>query len=85
MRNNFNFFYSKQDGSLSDTAVALQGLDATARPRTKEQRSPKGDTPTRERERFGTGMGKKSNSTSQLSATGMLINFFYIKLMSKFI
>ncbi|XP_055680202.1 regulating synaptic membrane exocytosis protein 2 isoform X2 [Lutzomyia longipalpis] len=60
----------KIDGSLSDTAVALQGTLDTSRRKT-EQRSPKSETtPTRERERFGAGMGKKSNSTSQLSATG---------------
>ncbi|XP_055680210.1 regulating synaptic membrane exocytosis protein 2 isoform X3 [Lutzomyia longipalpis] len=59
----------KIDGSLSDTAVALQGTLDTSRRKT-EQRSPKSETtPTRERERFGAGMGKKSNSTSQLSAT----------------
>ncbi|XP_058448577.1 regulating synaptic membrane exocytosis protein 2 isoform X2 [Malaya genurostris] len=56
----------KIDGSLSDTAV-IQSLDAR---RKLDQRSPKSETPTRDRERFGAGMGKKSNSTSQLSATG---------------
>uniref|UniRef100_A0A182ISK5 Uncharacterized protein n=1 Tax=Anopheles atroparvus TaxID=41427 RepID=A0A182ISK5_ANOAO len=56
----------KIDGSLSDTAV-IQSLDAR---RKLDQRSPKSETPTRDRERFGTGMGIKSNSTSQLSATG---------------
>ncbi|XP_058448582.1 uncharacterized protein LOC131428555 isoform X6 [Malaya genurostris] len=55
----------KIDGSLSDTAV-IQSLDAR---RKLDQRSPKSETPTRDRERFGAGMGKKSNSTSQLSAT----------------
>ncbi|XP_059618331.1 regulating synaptic membrane exocytosis protein 2 isoform X2 [Phlebotomus argentipes] len=59
----------KIDGSLSDTAVGLQGSLDTSR-RKPEQRSPKSETPTRDRERFGGGMGKKSNSTSQLSATG---------------
>ncbi|XP_055549948.1 regulating synaptic membrane exocytosis protein 2 isoform X3 [Wyeomyia smithii] len=54
------------DGSLSDTAV-IQSLDSR---RKLDQRSPKSETPTRDRERFGAGMGKKSNSTSQLSATG---------------
>ncbi|XP_055549954.1 uncharacterized protein LOC129732766 isoform X9 [Wyeomyia smithii] len=53
------------DGSLSDTAV-IQSLDSR---RKLDQRSPKSETPTRDRERFGAGMGKKSNSTSQLSAT----------------
>uniref|UniRef100_A0A182VZJ5 C2 domain-containing protein n=1 Tax=Anopheles minimus TaxID=112268 RepID=A0A182VZJ5_9DIPT len=56
----------KIDGSLSDTAV-IQSLDAR---RKLDQRSPKSETPTRDRDRFGTGMGIKSNSTSQLSATG---------------
>lgn len=60
------------DGSLSDTAVGLQGLDAARR--RAEQRSPKTETPTRDRYGAG-GMGKKSNSTSQLSATG---NFFLL-------
>lgn len=60
------------DGSLSDTAVGLQGFDRTRR--SPSQRSPKSETPTRERDRFGNGMGKKSNSTSQLSATGKLIS-----------
>lgn len=61
------------DGSLSDTAVGLQGFDRSRRTPT-QQRSPKSGTPTGERDRFGTGMGKKSNSTSQLSATGKLIH-----------
>ncbi|XP_055607380.1 regulating synaptic membrane exocytosis protein 2 isoform X3 [Uranotaenia lowii] len=56
----------KIDGSLSDTAV-IQSLDSR---RKLDQRSPKSETPTRDRERFGAGMGMKSNSTSQLSATG---------------
>lgn len=55
----------KIDGSLSDTAV-IQSLDSR---RKLDQRSPKSETPTRDRERFGAGMGKKSSSTSQLSAT----------------
>ncbi|XP_055607385.1 regulating synaptic membrane exocytosis protein 2 isoform X8 [Uranotaenia lowii] len=55
----------KIDGSLSDTAV-IQSLDSR---RKLDQRSPKSETPTRDRERFGAGMGMKSNSTSQLSAT----------------
>ncbi|CRL06042.1 CLUMA_CG019127, isoform B [Clunio marinus] len=59
------------DGSLSDTAVGLTGLDSR-RGKQMDQRSPKSETPTRDRDRFGanSGMGKKSNSTSQLSATG---------------
>lgn len=65
---------SKTDGSLSDTAVGLQGFDRSRRTPT-QQRSPKGGgTPTMDRDRFGMGMGKKSNSTSQLSATGKLIH-----------
>ncbi|CRL06041.1 CLUMA_CG019127, isoform A [Clunio marinus] len=58
------------DGSLSDTAVGLTGLDSR-RGKQMDQRSPKSETPTRDRDRFGanSGMGKKSNSTSQLSAT----------------
>lgn len=64
-----------KDGSLSDTAVGMQGLDPNRR-KHSDQRSPNSETPTRDRERFGAtsggggGMGKKSNSTSQLSATG---------------
>jgi len=60
------------DGSLSDTAVGLTGHDRRGKP--LDQRSPKSETPTRDRDRFGasSGMGKKSNSTSQLSATGNL-------------
>ncbi|XP_031621686.1 regulating synaptic membrane exocytosis protein 2 isoform X2 [Contarinia nasturtii] len=57
----------KIDGSLSDTAVGMPGFDRSRR--NPNQRSPKCETPTRDRDRFGTGMGKKSNSTSQLSAT----------------
>jgi hypothetical protein len=58
------------DGSLSDTAVGLTGLDSNRR-KALDQRSPKSETPTRDRDRFGnSGMGRKSNSTSQLSATG---------------
>ncbi|KAJ6635291.1 Regulating synaptic membrane exocytosis protein 2 [Pseudolycoriella hygida] len=58
--------YCSQDGSLSDTGVSLQGLEMTRR--SRDQRSPKSET-SRDRDRFGSGMGKKSNSTSQLSAT----------------
>lgn len=65
------------DGSLSDTAVGLQGLQGLdgGLHRKQDHRSPRSETtPTRERERFGVGgMGKKSNSTSQLSATGKLL------------
>lgn len=50
--------------------MGLQGLDGSMH-RSGKDRSPKSETPTRERERYGmSGMGKKSNSTSQLSATG---------------
>lgn len=60
------------DGNLSDTAVSLQGLEMSRR--RPDQRSPKSETSlNRDRERFGAGMGKKSNSTSQLSATGKTI------------
>lgn len=47
--------------------MGLQGLDAARR--RADQRSPKTETPTRDRYGAG-GMGKKSSSTSQLSATG---------------
>lgn len=68
------------DGSLSDTAVGLTGLDR--RGKHMDQRSPKSETPTRDRDRFGAsgGMGKKSNSTSQLSATGNLSKSLSIPL-----
>lgn len=58
------------DGSLSDTAVGVQNTETGKR--KPEQRSPKSESSCRDRERdrFGVGMGKKSNSTSQLSATG---------------
>ncbi|KAL5275240.1 unc-10 family protein [Megaselia abdita] len=60
----------KLDGSLSDTAVNLQNPDR--RQHLDPQRSPKSDlgVSRREKDNFGSGMGKKSNSTSQLSATG---------------
>uniref|UniRef100_A0A336LKE1 CSON009705 protein n=1 Tax=Culicoides sonorensis TaxID=179676 RepID=A0A336LKE1_CULSO len=58
----------KIDGSLSDTAVGLQCLDAARR--RADQRSPKTATPTSDRSVGISGMGKKSSSTSQLSATG---------------
>ncbi|XP_055847771.1 uncharacterized protein LOC129913228 isoform X3 [Episyrphus balteatus] len=66
----------KIDGSLSDTAVGLQQSDSQRRKTTAEQqRSPKSDAGGRSsgrgEERFGSGMGKKSNSTSQLSATDL--------------
>lgn len=69
------------DGSLSDTAVGLSGLDSR-RGKQMDQRSPKSETPTRDRDRFGasSGMGKKSNSTSQLSATGNLSKSLSIPL-----
>lgn len=48
----------------------------TRRKPNVDQRSPKSETmSSRERDRFGNGMGKKSSSTSQLSATGMFILF----------
>lgn len=58
------------DGSQSDTAVVVGLQSADASRRKLDQRSPKSETPSRDRERFGSGMGKKSSSTSQLSATG---------------
>lgn len=46
----------------------------TRRKPNVDQRSPKSETvSSRERDRFGNGMGKKSSSTSQLSATGKSI------------
>lgn len=75
------------DGSLSDTAVGLTGLDGR-RGKQMDQRSPNtSETPTRDRERFGTssGMGKKSNSTSQLSATGNLSKSLSIPLSRYFL
>lgn len=68
MRRVTNLVLTFSDGSLSDTAVGLQGIEGSHR---NKDRSPKSETPTRERERYVvSGMGKKSNSTSQLSATG---------------
>jgi hypothetical protein len=73
------------DGSLSDTAVGLTGIDR--RGKQMDQRSPKSETPTRDRDRFGasSGMGKKSNSTSQLSATGNLSKSLSIPLSRYFL
>lgn len=59
------------DGSLSDTAVGITGLDSR-RGKQMDQRSPKSETSTQDRYGGASGMGKKSNSTSQLSATGNL-------------
>jgi len=60
------------DGSLSDTAVGLTGLDGR-RGKQMDQRSPKSETSTQDRNSgASSGMGRKSNSTSQLSATGNL-------------
>ncbi|KAL7021097.1 hypothetical protein ACKWTF_011753 [Chironomus riparius] len=57
------------DGSLSDTAVGLTGLDGR-RGKQMDQRSPKSETSTQDRNSgASSGMGRKSNSTSQLSAT----------------
>lgn len=82
------FFSFKSDGSQSDTAVVV-GLPTGSGElagggggrRKLDQRSPKSETPSRERERFGTGMGKKSSSTSQLSATGNTTSgkYYFIK------
>ncbi|KAK6644669.1 hypothetical protein RUM43_000937 [Polyplax serrata] len=56
----------KGDGSLSDTAVGpLHGLERREHGKPSSERGSKVTTPTQ-----FTGMGKKSNSTSQLSATG---------------
>ena len=68
------------DGSLSDTAVGITGLDR-ARARQMDQRSPKSETSTQERHGgASSGMGRKSNSTSQLSATGNLSKSLSIPL-----
>lgn len=74
------------DGSLSDTAVGLTGLDSR-RTKQMDQRSPKSETPTRDRDRFGakSGMGQKSNSTSQLSATGNLSKIYKFPLPVNFL
>jgi hypothetical protein len=58
-----------------------------------DQRSPKSETSTQDRYGAASGMGKKSNSTSQLSATGNLskslsistfaVNFFFLIDISK--
>lgn len=59
------------DGSLSDTAVGpLHGLERREHGKPSSERGSKVTTPTQ-----FTGMGKKSNSTSQLSATGKLNKF----------
>lgn len=57
-----------KDGSLSDTA-----LGGTSEP---EPTSDDALLKAEPRDYFGPGMGKKSNSTSQLSATGKFNNFF---------
>ena len=64
-----------KDGSLSDTAVSIQNPDRRKNAYNDQQRSPKSDlgVSRRDRENFASGMGKKSNSTSQLSATGKQI------------
>lgn len=41
--------------------------------KTNDSRSPKSEMLSRERDPMGSGMGRKSNSTSQLSATGLFI------------
>jgi hypothetical protein len=51
--------------------MGFQSLDSSRR--KMDQRSPKSDTPSRERYKAG-GMGQKSSSTSQLSATGKNIS-----------
>lgn len=58
-------FNQPTDGSLSDTTTDRKKCGTV-----DQERSPKG----------GSGMGKKSNSTSQLSATGMsiLLPFLYV-------
>lgn len=54
----------KSDGSLSDTAIGGEGDLEPATDDSLLKAEP--------RDYFGPGMGKKSNSTSQLSATGEL-------------
>lgn len=61
------------DGSLSDTAVSQQQWNEIQGRKTTESRSPKSEMSSRERDPMGSGMGRKSNSTSQLSATGLFI------------
>lgn len=63
----------KADGSLSDTAVGhTMGHEQThgRMKGTMSDGSHLTTEPLRARDHFGSGMGKKSNSTSQLSATG---------------
>lgn len=61
------------DGSLSDTAVShLQGLEV---PQKEPVRKDSHRDRERERSNQFVGLSKKSNSTSQLSATGKLRKF----------
>lgn len=66
-------FAFRADGSLSDTAVSQQQWNEASGRKMAESRSPKSEMLTRERDPLGSGMGRKSNSTSQLSATGLFI------------
>lgn len=68
------FVSGKSDGSLSDTAVGQQQWNETSSVKN-ESRSPKSEISSREmRDPMGSGMGRKSNSTSQLSATGLFVH-----------
>ena len=65
------------DGSLSDTAVGLradEGNRLRARKNSPNNKSADGGTGGNTNQ-YQSGMGKKSNSTSQLSATGKKIIF----------
>jgi hypothetical protein len=68
----FDAFFSRffQDGSLSDTAVS--SIDALDRPRHQRHEGGRGGRTAANAaaNAASAGMGKKSNSTSQLSAAG---------------
>lgn len=59
------------DGSLSDTALGRQQVSGSRR------KTPSGSSPA---PKSSSGMGKKSSSTSQLSATGICYSvYLYVK------
>lgn len=65
------------EGSLSDTALGLRNVDNgnSRRNKVSSTASDRGGV-KQSSDRNPTGMGKKSNSTSQLSATGQLFFLF---------
>lgn len=69
--------YFVLDGSLSDTAVnQIHGLEVPQKDMTRKESQRERERERVDRQGQFVGLSKKSNSTSQLSATGKRLIFF---------